>query len=354
MEEIRKKIKEGKDEINDLKKEVTMLEKELGQYIDTNTLKNKVPVRIKQVNYEKFDHYFEAGGVVELVREAYISPEINGQIKNIYVEEGEKVKKEQLLEKLNTSITENTIKEVETSLELATTLFKKQKQLWEKKIGSEIQYLEAKNRKESLENKLATLNSQREMAIIRSPIDGIVDDIFQKEGELAIPGVQLMQVVNLNKLFINIDVAETYLPLINKNDMVVLQFPTFPGEYIEVPIYRIGNVIEPDNRTFTVQLKIDNEKGKYKPNMVAVIKINDYSNDSTLIVPSLIVKEDLVGKYVYVAVGTNNELIAEKKYVKIGRSYNDETVITEGLLPGDEVIVKGFSQVSDGSEIYVN
>lgn len=353
-EEIRNKIKKDKDKINDLKKEVTLLEKELKKYEDTTTLKDKIPVKIKKIKYQRFDHYFEAGGVVEPVKEAFISPETNGQIKEIYVEAGDKVKKGKLLAKLNTSITENTIDEVKTSLELATTLFKKQKQLWEKEIGSEIQYLEAKNRKESLESKLETLRSQLEMAIIRSPIDGIVDEVFQKEGELAMPGVQLMQIVNLSTIYINVDVAETYLPTIDKNDIVVLRFPTYPGETIEAPIYRIGNVIEPDNRTFTVQLKIENENEKFKPNMIALIKINDYSSDSSIVVPSLIVKEDLVGKYLYVAQREAKGLVAEKKYVETGKSYNDETVITKGVLPGNSVIVKGHSQVSNGSEIYVN
>lgn len=352
--EIREKIKAKKVELNNLKKDIHTLENELAGYVEEDSLKDLIPVKTQKLKPQTFRHFFESSGVVEAVEEAYISPEMGGQIKEVYVDEGDRVKQGQLLARLNTSVTESTIEEVETSLELATTVFEKQKTLWkEKNIGSEIQYLEAKNNKEALENKLQTLRAQMEMSIIRSPIVGIVDQIFQKEGELATPGLQMMQVINLDKLYVNIDISERYLPNISKGDSVRLSFPSYPGKHMTVPIHRIGNVIEPDNRTFKVELKVDNPNEKYKPNMVAITKINDYTADSAIVVPSIVVKEDLTGKYLYVLDDKNETAVAEKKYIETGRSYNNKTLIKKGLRPGMEVIIAGFSQVSNGSEVYV-
>ncbi|MCK4406924.1 MAG: efflux RND transporter periplasmic adaptor subunit [Bacteroidales bacterium] len=350
-EAIKEKIQGYKNDISELNHKIDKLEEELNKYSNDNESKHKIPVSVLKLEYQKFNHFLEASGSVESINEAFISPEINGQIKKIYVTEGVRVKKGDLLVKINTSITENTINEVKTSLELATTVYEKQKQLWEKKIGSELQFLEAKNNKESLENKLNTLNAQLEMALIKSPIDGIVDEIFQKEGELGLPGIQLMQIINLDKLYINIDVSEAYLSNINKGDMVTLEFPAYPEIKIKVPIHRIGNVVKPENRTFTVQLKINNLEEKLKPNILSVIKINDFSTDSALVVPSIIIKQDFNGSYVYVAKNQSENMIAKKVYVKTGMSDGSNTMITEGLNPGQMVITKGYNLVKNGTEI---
>ncbi len=351
-EKIKSEIEEKISEIQQLKNEVADLEKQIKTKSE-DSLRFKIPVNVKKLKFETFKHFFEASGVVEPVNDAFISPEINGQIEEIYVEEGSQVIKDQLLAKLNTNVTENTVKEIETSLELAKTVYKKQKQLWEKNIGSEIEYLKAKNNKESLENKLRTIKSQLEKAYIRSPIKGIVDEIFKKEGELAIPGIQLMQVINLEDLYINVDVAEVHLPSVHKGDTVILKFPTYMNESVKVPVFRVGNVIEPDNRTFTVQLKIKNNEGKYKPNMLAVVEINDYSTDSAFVVPSLIIKRDLTGKYLYIVEEKDGNYYAKKRYIETGKSHNELTTVIRGLKPGEQVIIDGFEQVSDGSEVYI-
>lgn len=351
--EIKEEINKKKDKVIALNKEIKELEKELRQYADKDTLITTTPVIVEKISPGEFHHYFNANGTVEAVKEAYISPEINGQIEEILVEEGDRVKKDQLLARLNTNVTDNAINEVETALELATTIYKKQKQLWEKKIGSEIQYLEARNNKESLEGKLKTLRSQKEMAFIKSPIKGIIDEIYKKKGEMLAPGQHFMQVIDLDELYINVDVSESYLPAINKDDDVILKFPTYPDKEKTVSIHRIGNVIEPDNRTFQVQLKINNNQERYKPNMVAVIKINDFSADSAIIIPSIVIKEDIKGQYVYTAVKHNEHFISKKRYVQPGRSYNNNTMVLEGLKNGDKVIISGYDQVSDGENISI-
>ncbi|HSG67276.1 MAG TPA: efflux RND transporter periplasmic adaptor subunit [Bacteroidales bacterium] len=350
QESIKQQITQYKDQVSELNIKIKELENQLAE-IEQSEDKFVTPVKANAIEYQPFRHYFQVSGTVDAVDKAFISPEINGQLTQLYVKEGDRVTKDQLLAKLNTSITENTIQEVKTQLELAKTLYEKQKQLWEQNIGSEVQYLQALNNKESLESKLSTLQAQLEMAYVRSPIDGIVDMIYIEPGELAIPGMQMMQLFNLSKLKVEIDVSERYLPVISKGDIVNLTFPSFPDINMDVDIYRTGNVIKVGNRTFPVELRIDNIEGKLKPNILAIVTFLDFHEDNALIVPSIIVKQDIEGKYVYVARNASETYVAKKVYITTGLSYNDETMVTSGLQPGDKVIVDGYSLVSDGTQV---
>ncbi|NQT77202.1 MAG: efflux RND transporter periplasmic adaptor subunit [Bacteroidetes bacterium] len=351
-ESIREEIKQYKAEVSHLNIKITELEQELENLGENNEL-FITPVKVIELQEGSFKHYFEVSGNVDAVEQAYISPEINGQIKEILVDEGDHVVKGQLLAKLNTSIIDNTIQEVQTQLDLATTLYNKQKQLWDKHIGSEVQYLQAKNNKEAMESKLQTLRSQLDMAYIKAPIGGIVDMIFSEEGELALPGMQLMQLVNLEKLYVYADVSEKYLPVIEKGDIVSVKFPTFPSLNMQVLVNRTGNVINKSNRTFPVELKIDNIDGKLKPNILALITFLDFSEENALVIPSIIIKEDIKGEYIYAARDANGKMVARKIYITTGMSNHDETMVSSGLSPGDLVITEGYSMVTDGTEVNI-
>jgi len=349
---VKEQIKTYKDEVSQLNIKIKELEQQLAstgeadqQYI--------TPVTVSELTEKPFRHYFQVSGNVDAVDKAFISPEINGQIKQVLVVEGEHVKKGQLLAKLNTSITENTIEEVKTQLELAKTLYEKQTQLWEKKIGSEVQYLQAKNNKEALESSLRTLQAQLDMAYIKSPIDGIVDVISIEEGELAMPGFQLMQVVNLNKMKILADVSEKYLPVIKKGDIVEVGFPTYPDIKMSVAVSRTGNVVNMGNRTFPIEFRINNIDGKLKPNILALLTFLDFDKEDAIVVPSIIIKKDIKGEYVYVAREHEGKQLASKVYISTGRSYNDESLVLEGLNVGDRVIIEGYSLVTDGTEVKI-
>jgi RND family efflux transporter MFP subunit len=352
QEAVKEKIKQYKDEVTQMNLKIKELEQQLAES-GNNDKQFVTPIKVNEMKYRVFNHYFQVSGTVDAVDKAYISPEINGQIQEILVNEGEYVQKGQLLARLNTSITENTIEEVKTQLELANTLFKKQQQLWDKNIGSEVQYLQAKNNKESLESRLKTLHAQLDMAYIKSPISGIVDMINIEEGEMAMPGFKIMQVINLSKMKISAEVSEKYLPVISKGDIVSLSFPTFPNINLDVPVYRTGNVINLGNRTFPVELRIDNINNMLKPNILAIMKFLDYSYEEALVVPSIIVKKDLTGEYVYVSREADGVDIAKKVYISTGRSYNDESLVLEGLQEGDKVIIEGYSTVTDGTEVKI-
>ena len=312
-------------------------------------------VTVKNMTFEKFEHFFQVNGSVEAVHDAFISSEINGQIKTIHVKEGQRVKENQLLISLNAEVIESSIAEVKSALELAETVYKKRKGLWDKEIGSEIQYLEAKTNRDSLASKLKTLEAQLKMTKIKAPIDGIVDEIFKKEGELAVPGLQLIQLVNLKKVYINADVSETYLARLEKGDTALVTFPSYPELTFDAAIYRTGNVVKSKNRTFLVQLLLENKEEKLKPNMMALIKMKDIALDSALVVPSIIIKNDLKGSYLYVidTQEKKGKTVARKTYVEPGISQGSDTLVTQGLEPGQQVIIKGYNLVKNGMEVKI-
>ena len=349
----REELKNLKTELQSIQAKIELLENDLDNDSESDNGSLAIPVAVKTLQAETFNHFFEVSGSIEAVNYANISPELSGQIKKIFVEEGQRVKKGEVLAKINTSILESSIDGVETGLEMATIVFEKQQKLWDKKIGSEIEYLTAKNAKDGLENQLSTLKAQLELASIKAPFGGIVDNINQKVGDLASPGVPMMQLVNLNKLYINADVSESHLPALNKGDMVEVSFPVFSNLILKEPIFRISNIIDPQNRSVSIQLKINNKNEMLKPNGLAMIKINDFSSDSALVVPSIIIKQDMTGFFLYISKMENGKLVAKKRYVKSGVSYKDESMITEGISAGECVIIDGYNQVSDGTLIEI-
>jgi RND family efflux transporter MFP subunit len=346
-----------KNEIKDYKKEITKLElkiKDLEAKLPENSVEvNKLKVRVKEVHRKHFSKFFEATGQLEAKDEAYISPEVSGQINSINVMEGEKVTKGQLLAKLNTSLIEKNIEELKTQLNLAEIFYNKQSELWQKGIGSERQYLETKNNYETLKNKLATAQEQFKMSIIIAPISGYVESIMLKQGELAVPGMQVMRLVDIDKLKITAMLSEAYLPVIKKGDAVTITFPTFPDIVLQEKVSRVGNVVKEQNRTFEVEIEISNTDGRLKPNLLATIKINDYNAENALVVPSLVIREDVKGPYLYIAQQVGDHWVSKKKYVTTGNSYMNETEILSGISEDELVITDGYSNVSDGTVISI-
>jgi len=283
---------------------------------------------------------------------AFISPEMNGQIKNVYVKEGQFVKKGQLLISLNSAVIQSSISELKTALSLAKIMYEKQKTLWEQKIGKEIDYLQAKNQKEGLEAKLATTNAQLRMSKIYAPFSGIVDAIYSKKGEMATPGRKLIDFVNLNTMEVVAEISEKYLPHISKGDAVTINFPTYPELKKEAVIFRTANIINPANRTFKVFVKINNKDKKIKPFMIAELILSDYTG-LDFSVPSIIIKKDRKGEYVFVIKNSNNKTTAEKRYVKTGLHTGNNTIIKDGLNANENIIVDGYNLVNSGMEVQI-
>ena len=351
-EAIRAQLSALKDQSLEINHQIKELEKQLDSMESEEDMTGYVPVLTETISKQLFEHFIIVNGKVELVEEAMVSPEANGQITKIHVSKGQRVSKGDVLITLNTSIIKNSIAELKLGLELATKNYEKQKSLWEQNIGSELQYLEAKNAKESLEHKLKTLNSQFEMSIVRAPFSGIVDDIYLKEGELASPGRAVLYLATLDKLKVITEVSETLLPKIHVGDLVNIQLPTYGDMSLKAPIHRIGNLIDQKTRTIKVEILIDNIGSKIKPNQIAMLSIKDFEEKQAMVVPSIVVKQDSRGEFLFIAdKDKEGKDIATKKYVKSGISYSDRTMITQGISEGQKIIVAGYNQIGNGSLI---
>ncbi|TVR74831.1 MAG: efflux RND transporter periplasmic adaptor subunit [Marinilabiliales bacterium] len=351
---IREEIEDYRRQISEITRNIQLLEQELEQMGEAPRNNRALNVTVSQVERGPFENYIRINGSAEAVNDAMISPEINGQIRRILVSRGDRVNNGQALARLNTSVIEGNIEELKTSMKLARTVYERQRRLWDQQIGSEIQYLEARNNVESMESRLKTLEHQLEMAVLKSPINGVVDEIFLKEGELAMPGAPVMQVINLERLYINTDVSERYLPDIEPNGEVILRFPAWPDYEARVPVHRIGNVINPENRTFRLQLMIDNPDERFKPNMVASVGIRSFSAEDVVTLPSVLIKQDIQGHFVYVArQNGNGTWQAHKNYIARGAESEGRTIIENGLAEGDLVIVRGHNQVTEGIAIAI-
>ncbi len=352
-EAIQKQLISYKDKVNDLNNKIADLEQKLESMGDSAVEESGTVVRIKQVYPETFNHFIEISGKVIANDEAMVSAETSGKVSQVHVEEGDYVTEGKLLVSLNTDLTEKSITEVRTNLELTKKLYEKQKNLWDQNIGSELEYLQAKNNYEAAEARLASLEEQLDMAQVRAPFNGIVNEIMVEKGEVAAPGSPVLHIVNMQDFNIEGNISENYLNDLRPGEIVDISFPIYPELNYELPVSRIGNVIDNMSRTFKVEVKFNNRDGKIKPNQLAVMKINDFSDKEALVVPSIIIKQDVTGNFLYVVKENGEGSSATKVYVEPGRSYQEFTRIESGLNPGDKVIVEGYNLVKDGSEVEI-
>ena len=349
-ETIKKEIQKTKQEIGKLEKKVKDLKLKLKtNYPEEETV--TLLVKTKTMKYETFEHSFIANGSIEAVREAMVGAELSGRVQTIHVKEGQRVQEGDLLVTLNSSIIENNLAEVRTSSKLARTVYEKRKRLWDKKIGSELEFLQAQNAKESLEDRERALEAQLEMTRIQTPIAGIIENIAVKKGAMALPGLNLLHIVDLRELYVNADISESYLGKIKPGDMVNITFPAYPDFKIKSKIHRIGNVINPENRTVEIQMMVKNQKEIFKPNNLVVIKLVDFFTDQALLIPSIVIKKDMKGEYIYIAAQEKNQWIAKKTYITTGLSEGNTTMVKSGLSPGQRVIVKGYNLVKNNLAI---
>ena len=347
-----------KEQLTDLKKQkdeldakIKSLENELASQPDSMATDQKVKdIAITAVMPTNFNHYIEVQGRIDSDKNVQVSPETPGVIQRVNVEVGDKVRKGQILAELDGSVLANSIDEVKGQLAFATTMYEKQKGLWDQKVGTEVQYLSAKNNKESLENRLATMQRQYAMTRIKSPIDGTVDEVRLKEGEAAVPGMPAFRVVNLSEFKVVAEVAEAYLGEINVGDEVLINLPD-AGVDIKGKVTQKTNVIDATNRTFKVEVALKGQNLALRPNMIAKVKVNDYTNKSAFVAPINTVQESDAGQYVYMAEKTGNVYKVKKQFVKTGKSYLDKIEIKEGLKEGDLLITSGFQDLTAGQKI---
>jgi RND family efflux transporter MFP subunit len=295
-----------------------------------------------------FTHFVEVTGSVLSKKNVNISAETGGRILDIPAIEGMRMSKGQVLAKIDSESIQRSIEELENNLSLARTVFEKQERLWNQKIGTEIQYLEAKSRKEGLEKSLASLRTQMAKAAVRAPFNGTVETVRVRVGELVQPGSQMFQFVGESDLFIEADISESYIGVLAKGDSVEITFPSIK-KTITTKVSATGSIINPNNRTFKVEVFLPSLP-EVKPNMISVLKIQDYKNKESVIVPSHLILADTKGDYLFAV----ENGVAKKKYVKRGYTSGDQTEIVEGLVGTEMLVDKGFREVGDNFSVNVS
>lgn len=332
--------------------QLTEIEKQI-QLIDTGAASNIPLVSTEKITEKVFRHFFEIQGVVETEKNAELNADVSAKIISIEVAEGNAVQKGQILIRLDDRVLESNLSELKIQIDLAQTVYDKQKSLWDQNIGSEMAYLEAKNNLESLKKRMETLQSQIDLYVIKAPFDGIVDEIFPKIGELASPMSPLVRMVNLEQVYIKADVSESYLDKIKIGDTAIVEFPSL-GHSFKTTISRIGNFINPNNRTFKVRLDFKNENRGLKPNLLAKIKIMDYSIMGAKVIPARVVMQNTSGEEFVFLMNTDGTTSVKKQMIKTGMAYSGEVEVKDGLAAGDELIVQGGSNIKDGDLVTVN
>ena len=333
-------LKAKKAELQELTQLITTLEDEI-DVLDPSQADEGKLVTTLSVERKDFKHYVEIQGAVKADNMIDVTSEIAGRIIRLHVKEGSAVRAGQLVAELDLEQLNKQIAELKKSQELANTVYERQSRLWDQNIGSEIQYLEAKNSKERIEKSLETLEFQLEKAKVYAPASGIVEMEILQSGEMAMPGAPIVQILNTNKLKVVVDVPENYLRSVRVGETVGIQFPALDQEQT-ARVSLIGRTIDASNRTFKVEANVAAKNGLLKPNLLAVMLIKDYEETDVVTIPLETVQQEVSGKsFVFVVRQEADSKVAKKVYVTTGRNYEGDIVITEGLQGGEELILEG-------------
>ncbi|WP_196885381.1 efflux RND transporter periplasmic adaptor subunit [Aureivirga sp. CE67] len=321
-----------------------------------DTVKQHPIVTSYQIKSQEFKHYVDIQGDVQTKENIVIYPETSGILRQVLVSEGQKVVKGQTLAIVDDGGLSQQLAQLEVQTALAKTTFERQEKLWNQKIGSEIQYLQAKSNYEAQQKAIEQIKIQLAKNTIKAPISGIVDDVITEQGNVVAPGQsQLIRIINLDNMYAKAEVPETYLSKIKKGTEVIVSFPSL-GKEVPAKIRLVGNYINPNNRTFTVEVALPNNDHMIKPNLIASLKINDYTNENAIIIPDNIIQENANGeKYIFVLKDKNakNEANLEKRKIKTGENYNDFIEVIEGVANNEAVVEEGAKSMREGLTVKV-
>jgi membrane fusion protein, multidrug efflux system len=335
----------------DITKQIAQLETEIQKENpdSTATVKSK-DVAVTEVNPHAFDHYIQTQGKVESENDISVTAQTPGVITHVYVKEGQQVSKGQLLAQTDNAMIVRGIEAQQSQLELATAVYERQKNLWDQKIGTEVQYLQAKTNKESLEKQVASMQQQLEMTRIKSPISGTVDQVIAKIGEAVSPGMPAFRVVNTSDLKIVAGISEAYITNLKKGNKVLISIPEMKKD-LESKVTFVGRSIDPMSRTFPIEVKV-NGNGDLRPNMTGIIKVVYQTAPDAITVPINVVQEINGQKIVYIAETKGKQTVARRKVVTVDGVFNGVAQV-QGLSKGDKVITFGYQGLNDGEFVKI-
>ncbi|AZQ59517.1 efflux RND transporter periplasmic adaptor subunit [Maribacter sp. MJ134] len=350
-------IRERKNEISEAYKNLGQEIKQLDSAIAAQTGEGNLPlVSAITAKTEKFDHFLELQGDVTTKQNVLIYPEMQGTLQRVYVKEGQQVFKGQLLASIDDGGMASQLSQLETQADLAKTTFERQERLWNQKIGSEIQYLQAKTTYEAAQSAVKQIKSQLGKSTIRAPFSGIIDNVIKDQGTVVAPGPgsEVFRIVNLSDMYIAIDVPETYLGDIKKGNSAIVYFPVL-GDTLISEIRQTGNFINPGNRAFKVEVAVPNRDNTIKPNLTAKVSLNDYSSEAAVLVPQGIISENAEGQqYLYIASDrTEDKATAKRRIITTGRTQGNMVEVLSGITAGDLLIKEGARSVKDGQSVQI-
>ena len=355
------------DDLKVLRTEKTKIESEQQAIVDKlkqindrinelDTIKKIPLITTFKVNDTLFHHYLELQGNVSTKQNLVIYPEYSGILTQVYVKEGQRVSKGQKLAKIDDGGLGQQLAQMQIQADLAKTTFERQERLWKQNIGSEIQYLQAKSSYEAQQKAIGQMQQQLAKTIVRAPFSGTIDDVITDQGSVVAPGQsQLMRIVNLKDMYIETDVPESYLTTVTAGKNVLVEMPVI-GKTVNSTIRQAGNFINPANRTFKIEVAVPNSTGQVKPNLTAKLKINDYTNESALLVPQSIISENAQGQqYIYIVedINGNSEGTAKRVIIETGLSQDDYVEVISGIEQGAEIIQEGARSVKDGQTVSI-
>lgn len=350
-------IRTKKTELEASQKELTAQITQLDAKIAELQPANKVPLTTSFVAQQSvFKHYLELQGNVTTKSNLVIYPEFSGILEQVLVQEGQAVSKGQILAKISDGGLSQQLAQLEIQTDLAKTTFERQERLWNQKIGSEMQYLQAKSTYEAQQKAVVQLQEQIAKTIVTAPFSGTIDDVITEQGSVVAPGQsQLFRIINLNNMYIETDVPESHLNNVTKGKEVIVTFPIL-GETSTAKIRQAGNFINPANRTFKIEVAVSNKNKSIKPNLTAKLQINDYTNEDAILIPQSIISENALGQQYIYKISEKNETgegIAQRVIVKTGLTQGDNIEILSGVSAGDEIILEGARSVKNNQTIKV-
>jgi len=306
-----------------------------------------------EVTPQEFNHFTSFQGTVKTMKNINVYPEMPGQLLDVMVVEGQKVEKDQVLARIDDGGLLAQLAQAKSQLLLAETVYNRQERLWSQNIGSEIQFLQAKTQFESAEKAVDALSLQAEKSVVRAPFDGTVDQIFKEPGTIVAPGIgsELFRVVNIDEVYVEVDVPETHITSISEDSKVQVSLPAI-GENISAKIARVSKVINPSNRSFTVEIPLKNKSGFIRPNLMASVAINDYSNQSAIMIPQSVVSENAEGQQYCFALEKSAEgYVANRLIIETGKTLEDFIEVLDGVENGALLITEGAKKVSDNQPV---
>lgn len=313
-----------------------------------------VPVSVLKVAPESFKSYLEVQGRADFDQNATVAARSAGTLTSVRVQRGDRVGKGQVLASIDASVLEASIAELRTRMDLARVIYEKQDRLWKQQIGTEIQYLQAKNNYEALQRNLTTLNRQRELYSVVAPFSGTVDDVLPKLGEAVAPGTPVVRLVSGQGAKIVADVSEAYASRIKAGDKALVTVPDLGNEELPATVRVVSQTINPTSRTFTVELRLaGNGAARLSPNMVATVRVQNYDRPNATVLPVDLVQRDEQNSYVLVVQEKNGKKVAAKRVIQTGNTYNGRVEVTSGLQTNDQVISAGYQNLNEGQAVSI-